>query len=456
MKKFLSVAAALGLVAGVASTASALDFSVSGSYSVTGNYLSKSDGTGFDVTEGAADPNAPDAYWMHSFIIKPTMKVNDNISMLSQIRLADSAIWGQANGDASVVANGSGYENNNDVLVAHLYMQYLSPVGKFHIGRVPSGAWGTVFLDQDSRANGIKWWPNFLASGPWSTYFSVTKATEADAQAANEVADGDSDSYEGRINFKNDVLDAGIRYVYGDVDTTAANDTVNETMGFYGVYKFGTNFAGTEIVHLAGSIDDNNVATNVDDRSATAALVKVGGKFDNLSLLGAYMYLSGDDDTHATLGGDREAFAALNGGTGSEFTPLYILTGRGMGMLNPDINGADAVTGGAVANAGAHALVLMADYKVSDKLSLHGGIAYAQADEEVDSHAGAAKATSYLGRDDEYGWEYNVGAAYKLLDNLTYEAHFGYLDTGDFFDSTLNAGDADAVYLLSHSLTMTF
>jgi opacity protein-like surface antigen len=96
--------------------------------------------------------------------------------------------------------------------------------------------------------------------------------------------------------------------------------------------------------------------------------------------------------------------------------------------------------------AGVHAVIAAADYAVSNQLSLHGAIGWAQADEE-----------QAVGQDDEYGWEYNVGAAYKLLDNLTYEAHFGYLDTGDFFNGAGNTPDiTENVYVLTHSLTMTF
>jgi opacity protein-like surface antigen len=101
-----------------------------------------------------------------------------------------------------------------------------------------------------------------------------------------------------------------------------------------------------------------------------------------------------------------------------------------------------------MSTAGVHGVVLAADYAVSDRLKLHGAIGWAQADE--------AEITGYTNRDDDYGWEYNLGAAYKLLDNLTYEAHFGYLDTGDYFKSTATTDDTENVYLLTHSLTMTF
>jgi len=106
-----------------------------------------------------------------------------------------------------------------------------------------------------------------------------------------------------------------------------------------------------------------------------------------------------------------------------------------------------------MSKAGVHAFVLAADYKASDALTLHGAIGYAKADEKIYQN-GAATYDATL--DDDYGWEYNIGAAYKLLDNLTYEAHFGYLDTGDYFNRANPTDITNNVYMMSHSLTMTF
>ncbi len=453
MKKILSAVAALGLVAGVATTAAALDFSVAGTYSATGNYLSDSNGSGFIVNEAVNIDNASDAYWMHTFAIKPTMTVNDNIKMISEMRLADNNVWGQGDSTNGV----AGATNGTDVYVHRLYMQYMSPIGKIQLGRLSAGPWGTPFLDNDSRANGVKIWPSALASGPWSTYFNFVKGVEGDAQVANTASSNDTDSYEARVFYKTDALNAGIRYNYSNNQASSAvSSTHNTIMGLYGVYKMDNYFVATEIVGFGGSTEFDAVATPDVDRSATAALLEVGGTFDNLSVAAAYVYAEGDDNT---LDNDNNAALFMTGGgggTGTEFAPLYILTGRGMGCLNSDINGADNISGGDVATAGTHTFALLADYKTSDRLSLHAGIAYAMADEEVNSNAGVAIGTSYLNRGDEYGIEYDLGAAYKLLDNLTYEAHFAYLDTGDFFQASTAVDNTTSVTLMSHSLTMTF
>ena len=115
------------------------------------------------------------------------------------------------------------------------------------------------------------------------------------------------------------------------------------------------------------------------------------------------------------------------------------------GFLPGDSNDADL----AVQTAGMHAVAVAADYQVSAQLELHGAVAYAVTDKDLTGLAGNAY-------ENDYGWEFDVGAAYRLLDNLTYQAHFGYTVVGDFFKK----GEAEAqpgnLYLLSHHLTMTF
>lgn len=454
MKKVLSTVAALGLVAGLASTASAVEFKMSGKYLVEGAYLSDSRGAGVDVTEAAVDSNPSDAYWLHTFEIKPTMKVNDKVSMSSVIRLADDTIWGaQANGDLNA-AGAVDASATGDVYVHQLYMDYASPIGNTRIGRTPAGTYGTNFMDSDKRADRVMLWPSFLADGPWSTLFYIEKATDTRSTgvATVDASDADSNKYVARLYYKTDSLDTGLHLAYSsDMTVNTVSNMKNEAT-IYAKYKMDNYFMNAELTHYFGEMDYDAAATLDRDYDSYAAMLQVGGKFDALTPSLMYFYAQGQDmNETAANGGDLEA--ALSTGTGDMFEPLYILTGRHTGLLNNDI-----ATGYGnntlMSTAGIHAVVLATDYAVSNQLTLHGAIGYAKADE--------AEIATYTNRDDSYGWEYNVGAAYKLLDNLTYEAHFGYLDAGDFFKTNGGAAgsainnDETNVYILTHSLTMTF
>ncbi|MFA6499640.1 MAG: hypothetical protein WC256_12975 [Desulfurivibrionaceae bacterium] len=438
MKKTLATAAALGLVIGLAPTASAVEFKISGKYLLEGAYLSDARGAGLDLTEAAGVSPPSDAYFLHTFEIRPVMKVNDKISMFSTIRLADDTFWGnQAGGDTNDLSA------TNNVYVHLLYMDYESPLGKMRLGRGSVNQYGTDFMNFDSRANQITWWPSFVEK-PWSVLLYTLKNTD-NFQVTPDAGDTDADVYVARLYYKTDSLDSGIHYGYSNNMTTSTKSDRKQVVIVYGKYKRENYFVNGEITHFFGSVDYDNVVTLDTDYDSWAGMFQLGGKFDALTMSALYFYAQGDDNS-----ADDTVNNALNStgstqGTGDQFEPLYILTGRHTGMLNNDIFSGNT---GTMSTAGVHAIVAAADYAVSNQLTLHGAIGWAKADE-----AGTAARPN---RDDSYGWEYNFGAAYKLLDNLIYEAHFGYLATGDFFKSINTADDTRNIYILTHSLTMTF
>mgnify|MGYP003573742443 CR=1 FL=1 len=168
MKKILSTVAALGLVAGFAATASALDtpheagpatgydrakdtptapgvdlFSVKGNYSLVGynvdNGLGATTGVEvFDTGTGAAKTDAgADSFWMHSFKTDMTMNVGDKIAIKRQLRFADRDYWGRG---ATTAAGDLNVQGGRQIDVRKLYMEYDSPIGKWRMGRTPVGA----------------------------------------------------------------------------------------------------------------------------------------------------------------------------------------------------------------------------------------------------------------------------------------------------------------------------
>jgi hypothetical protein len=53
-------------------------------------------------------------------------------------------------------------------------------------------------------------------------------------------------------------------------------------------------------------------------------------------------------------------------------------------------------------------------------------------------------------------WEANLGIVYKLLDNISYELHFGYMDTGDLFTNRSSYTDVENIIMISNQLTLSF
>ncbi|HWH70293.1 MAG TPA: hypothetical protein VNT26_12985, partial [Candidatus Sulfotelmatobacter sp.] len=305
------------------------------------------------------------------------------------------------------------------------------------IGRMLSGPFGTSYLDTVQHADRIIWTPSMLASGPWSTVFKYTKGFEGDGLTptvggvANTVTDQDSDGYEFDLFHKGESGLAFSRIYYTD-DQRTANRSV-ETWGLTvgGNYKLATLYINAEVDYKWG--DDETEGAASIDIDKLAAFAQVGTKMGALDLSGMYFYASGDD------GEDADEDSAV-GALGNEFEPYYIMTGSHAGLFNGEVYAID----GDATNAGIHSLGVHANYAMSEKLMLHGAAAY---------HMAADEQATW---DDELGIEYNVGAAYKLLDNMTYEVHFGWLDTGDFFKGANSAGETEDVWLASNHLTMTF
>lgn len=472
MRKILTTSLAFGLVIGFASIASATDvphetgpatgydrskdtptapgvdlFSVKGSYSLAGVYFSDGNGVGngVDLTEGVAGGTSAaatttwrekggDSFWFHTFITDMVMNVGDNVKVRGQLRFADRNIFGHTNGDASETtpaafeANlASGRTIDNSLI----YMDYDSPIGLFRMGRVPSFAWQGKYLNSSDEGNRIIWWPNFIPK-PFTLMFFALKATENDGAAVG--SDSDRDFYLAQVEYKTSPGKVALAY-YHDRNATLATDTVdNQQLWAFAKYKVANITVEAEMAYAFGESGWNTGANGgagaMKDQDALAGILDVGAKFGNLSIGGLYFFATGNDRNYANndaANSDDEAYLDMRFGTGDDFNPYHILTGDYTGILNTDR--ARITTGYAetattdIFESGVHSLGVRAAFQVTPKMEVSGIVGGAWADEER-----AAV------QEDSYGVEYDLNVKYKLLDNLVYTAHFGYLDTGDFFE----------------------
>ena len=53
-------------------------------------------------------------------------------------------------------------------------------------------------------------------------------------------------------------------------------------------------------------------------------------------------------------------------------------------------------------------------------------------------------------------WEANLGIVYKFLNNISYELHFGYMDTGKLFTNRSSYSDVENIIMISNQLTLSF
>ena len=283
MKKVLSTVAALGLVAGMSASASALEWTISGDYLVQGvnlNHASATPGFGFagpragNFNNGTLNINGPDdeqnsdAYYWHQFRTDVTMKVNDNIKVVSEIYMIDAyTIWEDTTGCAT--------ENGNYVNVFKLWMQYTTPFGLFEIGRMPNGQVLNAFTNTDLQGDGIKFSPTLPE--PFVLSLTTQKVDEDDGvfgSGLNDITDGDYDYYHVSAGYHTEkiVIDTALRF-WDDARSKdpAAGEFNREywTWWLAGDLTFGKFYAKGELSWTFGDWesyedDDNNDDLDID------------------------------------------------------------------------------------------------------------------------------------------------------------------------------------------------
>lgn len=456
MKKFLSTAVALGMVAGLAATASALELKVKGKYVADGYYFNSGNGAAGDnglfpwdmentfrgtMLDGMEPGN--DDWYEHTFRIDPTLIINDKVQVKGDIRLIDSnSVWGKQE-DLQRFDGGG-------VRVNKIWLIYDSPVGKWEVGRRPAGAWMGDFVNSGTAADRIMWWApkmdNFKAyaflqkteeqDGYWRGYVDIDGTT-------HPMDNQDNDYYEVAGGYVTEGVNAWLGLGWkadktNDIGVLGSDTNMYRFKG-YGDMAINEQFSlATEFDYKWGQTEYNAPGVSDMDISAFAFIASAMGNFGDLSASLHYAYISGDNDT---TDDENNAYDVANG-TGADFEPLYILTGSAANVLNGD-RGANLV-GTTVRQSGVHAIVALADFKTTEDLTLHGGIGWGQADDAPS------------GWDDAYGWEVDLGLAYKLYENLTYELHFGWWLVGDFAELGISDIETNDILMLSHHLSMKF
>jgi hypothetical protein len=297
-------------------------------------------------------------------------------------------------------------------------------------------------------------WTNFLPK-PWGSLWFTQKIVESDAGGGPNISDADQDGYYFDLSYTGDIGKTvaalwTVRNAQNNNSSTVEDTFVSSNLWLHGKYAFDGGL-GLEWEANWGFGEASATA----DQDSLGLYANLSYKMDDWTFGGLFIYASGDDNLSDT---DAEAFMSKSSGLGKDFNPFQIMTGDYMGMLNGD----KAVVHRAVIwdsppnlgglgyfNAGAIAFGLNAKYAMSPKTTLSGEIGMFWATDEP------------TGWDDNYGTEVGVGMSYKLYDNLTYNAHFSYLITGDFFKIGPPVGSpsdytTEDVWLAAHSLSMKF
>jgi hypothetical protein len=275
-----------------------------------------------------------------------------------------------------------------------------------------------------------------------------------DCDVGDEVVDEDRDIYFLAFVYKGEGWDGGLLYGYNrnyhsnpDLDITDHN-FVPYLRGTFGPLK-----VEGELWYVTGELEPSAHGADDTDVDAWAAHGNVGFDVGPVGLSLGLAYTSGDDDP---LDNDKENF--LRSG-GQDWTPLLIMTGYYMDsnlgcMGNLNMRNVYTSTGsGLDRNVLGYTLYYAtADWSPMENVVLDFALGYAQINEE--DHLEYFE--GYTGLDDEFGWEFDIGLTWQLMDNLKYNAKFGYFSEGDFWEMGDCNIDRDNTYSFLHALTVTF
>ncbi len=402
MKKALSFAVALGLVAGMATTAVAADLVLKGDARLRGQYKNNST----DADDNTADriQNFDQRYRLNADVV-----VNDAVTVNTRLVLMDQK-FGNNYKTTPNDPNGDSFQVDR----ANMMIKGVAG-GTLSLGRMNAG-WGNKFLGWGSSVDRIK----YIAKAGDLTYGGYL---QKNAEGAQVDGDGDNDTFGALVIGKAGDSKWGVLANYIYADTKTATDGASQTGHMVDVFfntKAGAANIMTEFVYKGGDAAENPAGDSYFGGFVGASM----GINDQLSAKALFAFYDGNmGDGGPSRDCDNDFAPTLLIGTCNE---------TAIGDFGGTTQSTDDMS---------YLLTVGADMKVNDKLSFGAGLAYLLATEE----AGVA------GDEDGTMTEVDLSMKYALAQNATYSLGIalGMIDSGA-------GGDDDDVFVVGNRVDVNF
>lgn len=491
MKRFWLVLLSLGLIMAFSASAFAVDVKVSGSYYAAGMYQSK---TTFVDNGYYATPSSGFNEWFYSnggpstafyfqrlrvqtdFIVSPSLKLVTRFDALERI-------WGGARSEsasATDTQSAATRMENENIGFDWAYVEYVSPIGMFDVGYMDDGGWGTVFGDSSVPQGMISW---AVQKNGWTGFFQALKISENSNTSVHSSAatDNDTDKYQGGVFYEWKGNQAGLLGIYyREASSRPQISATPYPPGYdigmtgnvfvlepYVILQIGPAKIQAELDYAFGKIkaDELNILTIGQDIKVDnlAGWVDATVDLKQFYFGGTVAYVAGQDWSEYNNTG---AVGKVKGGFltgGMDWNPTLLLfnnqrqywagtiygnnlTNTSMNYISQQYNLNDTGMYNAWFFQG------RVGFRPNDKLDIMASVSYAAADSKT--LMGAPDAAS-----SEYGTEIDIVGTYKLTNNLSYMAGFGYLFTGDYFkgcEEAFGPAEVSDDYMLINKLTLTF
>ena len=438
----------LGLGLMFSSAAQAVDVKVGGEFMAGGMYLDKT-----TVKKDTATDGPSTAFYFQRLRAKADLIVVPGLSLITRFDVMERS-WGAQRSDVPLkttldtMSAGTRAENEN-IAFDWVYVHYNSPIGQWRVGYMTDGAWGTVFMDTSTPKGKIAWSYN---APNWMYTIQIVKMAENSRTAINPAAasdlDGDKYCTAFRYNWKS--AEAGI--LIGQGRDAAKKPGVTPNNGYKGLYnnfmpyakaQIGPVKLQTEAIYFIGKLKDYEDDASGQDvqLSALSAWVDATADFGRFYAGGTFAYVAGDDP--GTL--DKAEGDALRNNGGRDWSPCLIMWNEERTYWTGAIPGHDNVAQtGPMYNT--WFLQARGGVRPIDKLDIMASVSYASADKKPTA--------AWLYND--YGYEVDLTATYKITNNLSYMVGAGYLFTGKYFRGETDSNALNNDYLVINKLTLTF
>jgi hypothetical protein len=442
----------LGLSLIFSTAAGAADLKVGGELIAGGLYLDKT-----TVKKDTATDGPSTAFYFQRLRVKADFIVAKGLSLTTRFDVMER-VWGASRADVPLVtaldtmSAGSRSENEN-IAFDWAYLNYNSPVGFWRVGYMNDGAWGTAFMDISTPKGKIAWTYN---APSWMYTIQVVKMAENSRTAIRPATasdlDGDKYCTAFRYHWKN--AEAGILIGLGrDASRKPGVAPNNGVKGLYNNFmpyakaQIGPMSVQTEVIYFIGKLKDyeEDAAGRDVQLSALSAWVDATANFGRFYAGGTLAYVAGDDPGTA----DKAEGDALRNNGGRDWSPCLIMWSEERTYWAGNLDGhTDGATAARQSSPMYNAWFFQArgGVKPTAKLDIMASVSYASADKKPTA--------TWLYND--YGYEVDLTATYKITNNLSYMLGAGYLFTGKYYKAATETNNIRDDYLLINKLTLTF
>jgi len=424
------------------SASGAVDLKMSGEFIAGGIYL---DGT--TVKKDVADEGPSTAFYFQRLRVQTDIVVSPGLTLITRFDAMKRA-WGAARsapGTALDTASSGTRAENENIAFDWAYVNYVSPVGVFRVGYMNDNAWGTVFADGGTPKGKIAW---SYIQGPWFVTLQVVKMLNDNSYTAKNTtvtaSDADNDKYVAAVKYSWKGGEAGL---LGAVGRDATNRPAgNNKALFYALMPYAIAHVGpvkiqAEVDYFWGKWQEFETSATDIKMDVLTAWVDVAADFRNFYVGGSIAYVSGDDP--GTLDKLESNATLINGGR--DWNPCLILFNFDRTYWAGNIGGYDSsVNGGPMTNS--WFFQGRAGVRPVDKLDVMASVSYANADKKPSA--------AWLYND--YGYEVDITATYKITNNLSYMVGAGYLFTGKYYKGVSDINTVSNNYLALNKLILTF